>query len=240
MTALMPGSDVAKSEGTKGPGMSSVGDGEPVHVRWVMPEGFFELPAEADSIEDLADRIIELAREIMPKGTPDMQYHWAAMCIATYDELIDAGVQYAGFVITEVEGTRCTANVNLSLIDLAEEARFSPVPHTARALRALGQGDVDEILLPCGPAVSWVGTRQALIEAALAPSGHDEPFWTSFINVQVPLSNGTAVVLEMTTPTQEGWDVFSSMFAGIAKSVTLFDAHGSPIDTRGRLLEIGE
>ncbi|QES43192.1 hypothetical protein DEJ49_21355 [Streptomyces venezuelae] len=213
-------------------------DGALVNVRWVMPEGFFELPTEADSIEDLADQLIELAKEIIPKGTADMQYQWAAMCIATYDELVETGVQYAGFVITEVDGTRCTANVNLSLVDLAEEARLSPVQSTVKALRALGHGDVDEILLPCGPAVSWVGTRQAVIEAALAPSGRDEPFWTSFINVQVPLFNGTAVVLEMTTPTQEGWDVFSSMFAGVAKSLTLFDPVGNPMDTHGRLLEI--
>ncbi|MFD4630124.1 hypothetical protein ACFVYR_16760 [Streptomyces sp. NPDC058284] len=213
-------------------------EGEVINVRWVMPEGFFELPTEADSIDDLADRLIRLAEEIMPKGTPDMQYRWAAMCVASYDELVEAGVQYAGFVITEVDGVRCTANVNLSLVDLAEETRVSPVHNTALALRGLGQGEVAEIELPCGPAVSWVGTRKAVIEAAIAPSGQDEPFWTSFINVQVPLSNGTAVVLEMTTPTQEGWDVFSSMFAGIAKSLTLFDTEGRPMDTRGRLLEI--
>ncbi|MCF3123806.1 hypothetical protein IPZ68_29470 [Streptomyces arenae] len=228
---------VAKGEVAEG---AAPADGEPIHVRWVMPEGFFELPTEAVSIEDLADQLIELAAEIIPKGTPDMQYHWAAMCAATYDDLVDAGVQYAGFVITEVDGTRCTANVNLSLIDLSEDARFSPVHNTAQALRALGQGDVEEIVLPCGPAVSWIGTRQAAIEAALTPSGQEEPFWTSFINVQVPLSNGTAVVLEMTTPTQEGWDVFSSMFAGVAKSLTLFDAAGRPIDTRGKPLEINE
>ncbi|MFF1377061.1 hypothetical protein [Streptomyces sp. NPDC058308] len=217
---------------------TAAADGEPIEVRWVMPEGFFELPTEAESIDDLADQLIQLAEEIIPKGTPDMQYRWAALCVASYDELVETGVQYAGFVITEVDGERCTANVSLSLVDLAEEARVSPVHNTAQALRALGHGDVDEIELPCGPAVSWVGTRQAVIEAAIAPSGQDEPFWTSFINVQVPLSNGTAVVLEMTTPTQEGWDVFSSMFAGIAKSLTLFDTEGNPMNTRGKLLEI--
>ncbi|MFI2616422.1 hypothetical protein [Streptomyces sp. NPDC018584] len=223
--------------GTATPAVTSAANGELVHVRWVMPEGFFELPTEAESHDDLADQLIELAKRIMPKGTPDMQYRWAALCASTYDELVDAGVQYSGFVITEVDGARCTATVNVSLVDIADEALISPVSRTAEALRGLGHGDVSEVSLPCGPAVSWIGTRQAAIDAALTPSGEQEPFWSSFINLQVPLSNGTAVVLEMSTPTQEGWDVFSSMFAGVAKSLRLFDADGTLIDTRGAPLE---
>ncbi|MEU4798035.1 hypothetical protein [Streptomyces sp. NPDC023327] len=220
--------------------VTSAAEGEPVHVRWVMPEGFFELPTEAESHDDLADQLIELAKKIIPKGTPDMQYQWAALCASTYDDLVDAGVQYSGFVITEVDGARCTATVNVSIVDIAEEALLSPVHRTAEALRRLGQGDVSEVSLPCGPAVSWIGTRQAAIDAALTPSGQQEPFWSSFINVQVPLRNGTAVVLEMSTPTQEGWEVFSSMFAGVVKSLRLFDTDGTPIDARGALLESTE
>ncbi|MGI5437093.1 hypothetical protein ACQEV4_06410 [Streptomyces shenzhenensis] len=208
---------------------TSVVDGEAVHLRWIMPEGFFELPMDVESIEELADGLIELAREVMPGAPPDMQYQWAALCAGNYDTFIEAGVQYAGFVITEVDGTRCTATVHVSLLDVPEEARFNPVHATIGALTALDQGEVAEIGLPCGRAVSWIGTRQAAIDAALMPSGHDEPFWTSFIQVQVPLPNGTTVVLEMVTPTQEGWEVFSAMFAGILKSLCFFDDAGNPL-----------
>ncbi|MGW7382491.1 hypothetical protein [Streptomyces sp. NPDC054794] len=206
---------------------ASVVDGEAVHVRWIMPEGFFELPMDVESVEELADGLIDLARRVMPGAPEDMQYQWAAICAGNYDAFVEASVQYAGFVITEVDGTRCTATVHVSLMDLAEEARFSPVHATTGALTALDRGEVAEISLPCGPAVSWIGTRQAAIDAALVPSGHDEPFWTSFIQVQVPLHNGTVLVLEMVTPTQEGWEVFSAMFAGILKSLCFFDGEGN-------------
>ncbi|MXM62454.1 hypothetical protein GR925_03060 [Streptomyces sp. HUCO-GS316] len=207
--------------------VAAVVDGEAVHVRWIMPEGFFELPMEVESIDQLADELVALAQQVMPGATPDMQYQWAALCAGNYDAFVEGGIQYAGFVMTEVDGTRCTATVHVSLMDLAEEARFNPVQATIGALSAFNQGEVQEINLPCGPAVSWIGTRQAAVDAALAPSGHDEPFWTSFIQVQAPLPNGTVLVLEMVTPTQEGWDTFSSMFAGIVKSVCFFDDEGN-------------
>ncbi|MEW2523244.1 hypothetical protein [Streptomyces sp. NPDC047071] len=221
-------------------GVATAAGGELFHVRWIMPEGFFELPTEAEDIDELADKLIDLAREIQPRSTPEMQYLWAAMVGSTYDELVDAGVQYAGFVVTEVDDVRCTANVSVALADLPDEARFSPVEGTARALRALGRGEVEELSLPCGPGVSWIGSRRAAVDGSLTPSGEEEPFWTSFINVQVPLSNGTAVVLEMSTPTMEGWDVFSSMFAGVCRSLQLFDAAGNPVDSKGRPVEIAD
>ncbi|WP_329275821.1 hypothetical protein [Streptomyces sp. NBC_01451] len=207
--------------------VASAVDGEGVHVRWIMPEGFFELPMDVESIDELADELIELAAQVMPKGTSDMQYQWAALCAGNYDAFVEGGVQYSGFVVTEVEETRCTATVHVSITDIAEEARFSPVRATADALSALGQGEVAEISLPCGPAVSCIGARQATIDASLAPSGQAEPFWTSFIQVHVPLPNGTVIVLEMVTPSPEGWDVFSSMFAGVLKSLSIFDDQGN-------------
>jgi hypothetical protein len=204
--------------------------GESVHVRWIMPEGFFELPLDVATVDELADELIALAEKVMPGAPTDMQYQWATLCAGNYDAFVDAGVQYAGFVITEVDETRCTATVHVSLTDTAEQARFNPVHATLGALTALDQGEVAEIGLPCGPAVSWIGSRQASIDAALAPSGHDEPFWTSFIQAQVPLPNGTTLVLEMVTPSPEGWEVFSAMFAGILKSLRFFDDQGNPLE----------
>ncbi|CAL9543877.1 hypothetical protein SUDANB174_04269 [Streptomyces sp. enrichment culture] len=165
----------------------------------------------------------------MPDAPESMQYQWAALCAGNYDAFVEGGIQYAGFVITEVDGTRCTATVHVSMTELADEARLRPILATAGALRDLGQGEVTEIDLPCGPAVSWIGARQAVVDAALSPSGQTEPFWTSFIQAQVPLPNGTVVVMEMVTPTQEGWEVFSSMFAGILKTLSFFDDEGTPV-----------
>ncbi|MFF2845668.1 hypothetical protein ACFVT5_04980 [Streptomyces sp. NPDC058001] len=211
-----------------GPVEMSAGD-DLVRVRWVMPEGFFELPLDVETIEELGDQLLDLAARVLSEADFELQAQWAAMCAASYDFLVDAGVQYAGFVITEVDEVRCTANVQISLMDLPPQAAPDPVGILASALRDLDTGEVTEVRLPCGPAVTCVGARQATVDGSLSESGSDEPFWTSFIQVQVPLPNATVVVLEMTTPTQEGWDVFSSMFAGIVKSLRLYDVEGAPV-----------
>ncbi|MER6106998.1 hypothetical protein [Streptomyces hirsutus] len=198
-----------------------------VEVRWIMPEGFFELPFEADNLDELADRLVELAKRVLPGADEEVQLQYAAMCAANYDEFIEAGVQYAGFVTTEVDGVRCTATVNVSLMDLDERAGENPVGFIATTMRHLELGQIGEVQLPCGPAVTCVGNRPSSIDGSLTQSGQDESIWTSFIQVQIPLNNGTALLLEMGTPTAEGWEVFSAMFAGIVKSVRFFDDHGS-------------
>ncbi|PBO30452.1 hypothetical protein CLM84_08425, partial [Streptomyces albidoflavus] len=85
----------------------------PVLVRWVMPEGFFELPARFEDPDDLADQLLALSEEVLPKGSEEMRVQWAVMVAGNYDTLIEEGVQYAGFVITEVEGERCSAEIHV-------------------------------------------------------------------------------------------------------------------------------
>ncbi|WP_399887303.1 hypothetical protein ACGH7X_22460 [Streptomyces sp. BBFR51] len=200
-----------------------------IEIRWIMPEGFLELPFEADDLDELADRIVELAKRALPGADEEVQRQWAAMCAANYDDFIEAGVQYAGFVTTEVDGVRCTATVNVSIMDLDDRAGSNPVGFIASTLRHLELGQIEEVPLPCGPAVICVGNRSADVDASLTQSGRPEPIWTSFIQVHIPLVNGTVLLLEMGTPTAEGWDVFSAMFAGVTKSVRLFDDQGAPL-----------
>ncbi|MEU6906724.1 hypothetical protein ACWDZW_06350 [Streptomyces coeruleorubidus] len=200
-----------------------------IEVRWIMPEGFLELPFEADDLEELGEQLVELAKQALPGADEEVQLQYAAMCVAHYDEFIEAGVQYAGFVTTEVDGVRCTATVNVSLLDLDERAGSNPVGFIATTMRHLELGQIGEVQLPCGPAVTCVGNRSSGIDGSLTQSRQDEPIWTSFIQVQIPLNNGTVLLLEMGTPTVEGWDVFSAMFAGIVKSVRFFGADGAPL-----------
>ena len=189
----------------------SLMESDGIEVRWIMPEGFLELPFEADDLDELADHLVELAKQALPGANEEVQ------------------VQYAGFVTTEVDGVRCTASVNVSLLDLDERAGANPVGFIATTMRHLELGQIGEVELPCGPAVTCVGNRSSGIDGSLTQSGQDEPVWTSFIQVQIPLNNGTVLLLEMGTPTVEGWDVFSAMFAGVVKSVRFFDAEGAPL-----------
>jgi hypothetical protein len=205
--------------------------GVPVHVRWVMPAAFFEIPLEVESPDATADQLLELASRVFPGGGLELQVEWAAMVAAQYDNFLNAGVQYAGFLVTEVEGQRCSATVHIALAELDTSDGADPVGSLAASLRALEVGDVSIANVPCGRAVCCIGTRQSTVDGALTDSGKDEPLWTSFIQVQVPLPNSTVVMLEMSTPTMAGWEVFSQMFAGIVKSVRLFDADGTPLPT---------
>ncbi|MFE7811176.1 hypothetical protein ACFU5P_04175 [Streptomyces sp. NPDC057433] len=216
---------IAASEDLSGGSVHSEG----INVRWIMPEGMFEFPMEAEDLEETAEQLVDMARRVMPDATFEVQLEWAVMVAAHYDSFVEAGTQYAGFVMTEVEGTRCTATVSVSMFDLDERAGTNPVGFLGSTMRHLDIGQVSEIELPCGPAVSCVGSRKAALDGSLTASGEGEPIWTSFIQVQVPLSNRTLLALEMGTPTPEGWDVFSSMFAGVVKSVRLFDDRGKPL-----------
>ncbi|WP_328558154.1 MULTISPECIES: hypothetical protein [unclassified Streptomyces] len=204
-----------------------------IDIRWIMPDGFFEIPLDAEDLDATAEQLMELARSAMPEADFDVQLQWAVMCAAHYDSFVEAGVQYAGFVLTEVEGARCTATVTVSMIDLDTQAGPDPAGFMGSSLRHLGIGQVSEIELPCGPAVCCIGDRKGSLDGSLTASGQDETVRTSFIQVQVPLTNGTAVVLEMGTPTPDGWDVFSSMFAGVVKSLRLFDTEGEPVVVPG-------
>ncbi|MET9409465.1 hypothetical protein ABZX90_27420 [Streptomyces sp. NPDC002935] len=200
-----------------------------IDIRWIMPDGFFEIPLDAEDLDETAEQLMGLARTAMPEADFDVQLQWAVMCAAHYDSFVEAGVQYAGFVLTEVESARCTATVTVSMIDLDAQAGTNPVGFLGSSMRHLGIGQVSEVELPCGPAVCCIGVREGSLDGSLTESGKDETVRTSFIQVQVPLTNWTVVVLEMGTPTPEGWDVFSSMFAGVVKSLRLFNADGEPV-----------
>ncbi|MEV7321785.1 hypothetical protein [Streptomyces sp. NPDC093970] len=218
MSAITAEENVRSSTG--GPG---------IDVRWIMPEGFFEIPMDAETLDETAEQLVELARAVMPEATFEVQLEWAVMVAAHYDSFAEAGIQYSGFVLTEVDGAQCTATVTVSMIDLDERAGRRPVAFLGSTMRHLDMGQVSEIELPCGPAVSCIGTRKGSLPGSLTASGADEPVVTSFIQVQIPFDNGTVLILEMGTPTPQAWDVFSAMFAGVVKSVRLFDESGKPM-----------
>lgn len=62
--------------------------GDGIEVRWIMPEGFFELPFEADDLDELADQLVALAKQALPGADEEVQLQYAAMCAAHYDEFI--------------------------------------------------------------------------------------------------------------------------------------------------------
>jgi hypothetical protein len=94
------------------------------------------------------------------------------------------------------------------------------------SLRRIGTGEVSEIELPCGSAVSCIGTRDSKLSGELTETGKDLAFPTWYIRIYVPLPNGTAFVTEMATPTVAGSDTFSTMFGNTVGSIRVFHADG--------------
>lgn len=144
---------------------------EGIEIRWIMPEGFFELPMEAEDEDEIGERLVDLARRALPGADFEIQLQWAVMCAANYGAFAEAGVQYAGFCMTEVDGTRCTATVNVSLFDLDARAGSDPAGFIASSMRYLDSGQVAQIDLPAGlPSPALATGRLRWTEVSPHPS----------------------------------------------------------------------
>ncbi|MGW4880178.1 hypothetical protein ACWEPI_26860 [Streptomyces sp. NPDC004262] len=155
-------------------------DADDIHVRWVMPEIFHDLPVrEAD--DDEAVRLLEdLADRALPGAGEEDRTRSALICALSTGDLMAAGVDYASICVTAVVESLCTATVFVSLTDSPEAT--GGVRGTAKALaaglRRTGTDEVSDIELPCGPAVSSVGTRETELTGDLTGDGAPETFPT--------------------------------------------------------------
>ncbi|MEU4983383.1 hypothetical protein [Streptomyces sp. NPDC021969] len=203
-----------------------------IQVRWVMPEIFHDIPLqEAD--DDEAVRLLgELVEKALPGAGEEAQTALAVTCALGVDDLLAAGAQYAGLCVTAVDDTPCTATVFAALMDSPDVADGGDAVRAIAAnLRKLGDAEVAEIELPCGAAVSYIGSRDDKLIGELTDSGEELAFPTWYIRVYVPLPNGTSLMMEMSTPTMAGWDAFSTMFGNTVSSIRLFHADGTPLIT---------
>ncbi|MGW7241666.1 hypothetical protein [Streptomyces sp. NPDC054804] len=204
-----------------------------INVRWVMPEIFHDLPVqEAD--EDEAVRFLEeLADKALPGASADDRTRLAVLCALATGDLMAAAVDYASICVTAVDEELCTATVFVSLTDSPEAPGGvrGVTKAIASGLRRTGTDEVSEVELPCGLAVSCIGTRDTTLTGELAADGQPATFPTWYIRVHVPLPNDSMVIMEMQTPTMAGWEVFSTMFGNTVSSLRLFRADGSRLIT---------
>ncbi|MFE6162680.1 hypothetical protein ACFQ7F_27615 [Streptomyces sp. NPDC056486] len=204
-------------------------DSDGIHVRWVMPEIFHDLPLHEEDEDEGARLLEELAAKALPGAEDEDLLKLAVICALGIDDLLDAGAEYAAIAVGAVGDDPCSATVFASLIDSPEDEDADALAAIASSLRRADAGEVTEIVLPCGPAVSCVGTRIDKVTGELTESPDGIRIPTSFIRVHVPLPNGTTLVMELGTPTQVGWDEFSTMFGNIVSSIRLYEADGEPL-----------
>ncbi|MDT9698809.1 hypothetical protein [Streptomyces sp. P17] len=205
-----------------------------IQVRWVMPELFYDLPLHEEDDDEAIRLLEELADKPLPGASEDDKTRFAVICALGFDELHGTGAEYAAIGVIAVDNTPCTATVFATLIDSPDG---DGIPAQAKAIASSLRGtkgdEASELELPCGAAVSCIGTRDSKLIGDLTETGESIVFPTSFIRVYIPLPNGTTVVMEMNTPTMTGWETFSTMFGNIVSSVRLFGADGTPLITSG-------
>jgi len=204
-----------------------------IRVRWVMPEIFYDLPIHESDDDEAVRRLEELVERALPGAAEEDQARFGVICALCAGDLVDTEVEYASICLTAVDNTLCTATVLGFLVDSpeADGGVRGATKAIASALRQVEAGEVSEIELPCGFAVSCIGSRDAKLAGEMTESGESISFPTWYIRVHVPLPNGTTFILELSTPTMVGWDLFSTMFGNVVSSIRFYDFDGSSVIT---------
>ncbi|MFH8973027.1 hypothetical protein [Streptomyces sp. NPDC017890] len=201
-------------------------------LRWVMPEIFHDLPVQARDDDEAVQLLEELGDKVLPGAEYDDKTKFGVMCALALDDLSAAGVEHAAICLTVEGGIPCIATISVSLVESPEVAGIPAVVRAiSSSLNKAEAGEISVIELPCGAAVSCIGNRDASISGELMSTEDNVTLPTSYIRVYVPLPNHTTVVMELSTPTMSGWDMFSTMFGNIVSSIRLFHADGSPLIT---------
>ncbi|MFD5218398.1 hypothetical protein [Streptomyces tendae] len=201
-------------------------------LRWVLPEIFHEMPVNVQDDDTAVQLLEELADKALPGADYDEKTKFAVMCALAVGDLPAVGVEYAAVCLTVSDEIPCIATFFVSLMNSPEAVGATTlVKEISSGLRLAKMGDVSVIELPCGAAVACIGNRDAEISGELLDGEEGVTLPTSYIQVYVPLPNETTVLMEISTPTMPGWEVFSTMFGNIVSSIRLFKADGSPLIT---------
>ncbi|MFJ9158145.1 hypothetical protein ACIRPS_15245 [Streptomyces griseoviridis] len=203
-----------------------------IQVRWVVPENFHDLPVRFRDDGEAVQLLEDLTDKVLPGADYDDKTAFGVLCAISVEELTDLGVEYAAVCITVVDDVPCTATLSVFLVDSPEaNGTQNAVRDIASNLSRAEAGEVSQIDLPCGSAVSCIGTRSEAVAGDLTGSEESVTFPVGYIRIFLPLPNGTTLLMEMATPTMVGWDIFSTMFGNTVSSIRLYRADGSRLIT---------
>jgi hypothetical protein len=188
---------------------------------FVLPEGFHELPLQADPAERAA-AAQAFARELYPNGDEQL-WQTNAPAFAAMGEMTAAtGVAYAAMGVFDNERGG-VATVNLTIAATASD-------HTDPEQAALGLREVlvrDEfndsrwLNLPCGPAVSRITVTKFPLDPALTADGAPGELVQGQIQVFVPFPTGPFMaIMTIGTFNMEAWTEVSEMAAVMVQTIT--------------------
>lgn len=219
---------------TMSPGDGSAGSTDVTTERLTfrVPPAFFELPVY-ESEEQVGQALIELAQDIYPQGTPELWFQYAATQLPVVAEMMEAGVDYAGFCLLDLDGRPSTATVTGTLLESVPDGQRMTASSVAAELAGLGgdEAQVETVWLTAGEAVVRFTADVTTLPAEVTDSGRPEDVEIGKIAVFLPLRrDAEMVVFELSTPCMQDWDLYSDLFFSIVNTIELNDA-ASPAGT---------
>ncbi|MEU5238636.1 hypothetical protein ACH4UR_27055 [Streptomyces lydicus] len=186
-----------------------------------MPEFVRELPVNATETDAVADSLYTLATDLMPEHSAAEQFRFALGVGAQLEAMAEADVIYAGLCFLEVEGRPTASTILVSQVEHDGEDEAAVLRTTREALeRKHPDDDFRTVELPCGPALSRVGSSGFVMAAEASPTGREELIPQSEIQVFVPLPDTSEMLIfELASPSPDGWDLHSELFAEILKTI---------------------
>lgn len=196
-----------------------------LHVGWVVPPFFHELPLGTDDADEAAEQLYETVHKVMPGGTDQDRFRMFVTYAGIIDDLRNAGAVYAGFCNLDFDGRPSTATVavyRMPLHDITAEDVLSEALSGLR--RAYPDDDVRLSTLPSGKgdseAVVRIGQAPFTLTAEASPTGEPLEVPRGQIQVYIPLpNNADLLAFELSTPCMEDWDFYSELFATIVRTL---------------------
>ena len=192
-----------------------------LHVGWIMPPFFHELPIDTDDPDEAATRLVDLTRTVLPEHPERQQMAFAMMHASQLDHFRSAGAVYAGFCLLDMEGRPSTASV--CVYQLPTEG--APVEDTLTEIksaleRKYRDDDIQIMELPCGQALARIAAAPFLLPAEMSPTGTGVVVDRGLIHCYVPLPDTQEMLLfELSTPSMEDWELYSELFAEIVRTI---------------------
>ncbi|MFF4630895.1 hypothetical protein [Streptomyces griseorubiginosus] len=186
-----------------------------------VPPAFFELPVY-ETEEQVGQALIELAQDIYPQGTPELWFQYAATQLPLVAQMMEAGVDYAGFCLLDLDGRRSTATVTGALLESVPDGRKMTASSVAAELAGLGgeEAQVETVWLTAGEAAVRFTADVTTLPAELTDSGRTEEVQVGKIAVFLPLRREAEMVLfELSTPCMQDWDLYSDLFFNIVNTI---------------------
>ncbi|WP_155054836.1 hypothetical protein [Streptomyces blattellae] len=196
----------------------------PLHIGWIQPDFVHDLPLAVDDADDLdatADRLYELARDLLPHRAPTEQHTLARLLIQSVGQLIGADAVYAGLCLIEHEG-----EPSVSSLAVTHTPRLPGDEEQACELmaEALGERFPDDevgiIELPQLRAVSRIARDWIALPAEIAPDGQTHQVPRNLIQVFLPLPRVPELLtFELSSISENAWALHSQLFAEILRSI---------------------